>query len=218
MRKIFRFEEKKTDEARDEIQEAKIKSQYPKIIFFNSTDEDRKILDNLSYNIDFHSYGHRVKLKTEPGYGSCCLVNHNIPENAHEYNIFIIDMCNEIIKDYVSTEHQREIVTSESEAYIFCSHPQNIFNPLPISGKRLGETLRSISSKPSIIVIFANEYQEVTYELAHKTITRAEVFHKINAVTYSFYPISIPFLKNKAGKILNINKDLPEDLYNILNK
>jgi hypothetical protein len=181
------------------------KLSFPQIIYFNVRDEDKNALNSFPYNIDFRSYGHKVKLENQPGYGSYCLVNHNIPKNVHEYDIFIFDMCNEIIKDYNQEEHQRTRIPTEDESYIFCSHPQNIFDPIPLSGIELKPILLKKSEKPSILILFAGQRQEVKYDFAHKTKQGAHTFNTGTLSNYSFFPINFPFYQNKYGKSFIFN-------------
>jgi hypothetical protein len=202
-----------------EIKNPLKKTNSPKIISFNITEQDKNILESSRYTIDHCSLGYKVKLPKSSHDGNYCLPNHNFPANLHEYNVYIIDLCNNITKDYKADENLQDLVTGEEENYIYCPYPQNVFNSIPLSADILKNTFEEISMKPAIILIFSNFVDIVSYKHLKIIQNRRNIVNEYKFTNYSFSPFNVPILKDKSGTILKLfDKSNSTILGDILNK
>ena len=93
------------------------------------------------------------------------LLGFEFPENLHEYDVLLIDLGNKTIIDY-DTQVQDDIIRRGTNLKVLvCRHPQNQFDPRPLSSSilkyRIWET-----NKNMIIVIFASNDYEEKYHIA----------------------------------------------------
>ena len=75
------------------------------------------------------SLGKKV-IATYGHYDSSCrfLLNYNLPDNIHEYEIFIEDMCRDDEQEYHKEDHTRTYLEYDKAYYFYCNKPQNIFD------------------------------------------------------------------------------------------
>ena len=107
------------------------------------------------------------------------LLNHDIPDNVHEYKVFIIDLGNVKTVKYNSKEHTRERIIGEEACYFVSKRPETIFNPIPFGCEILRIRLQK-GSQPILKIIFQDVKQDVTYTLKEVTYCNEEKIEKTN--------------------------------------
>ena len=110
---------------------------------------DEDIIDYFSKDFDVYngSLGKMVDVTEEHKMFSSTnlLLNYDIPNNVHEYKVFIIDLGNIKTIKFKSKEHTREKIIGENAYYFVSKRPETIFNPIPYGC----EVLRTYLNKKS---------------------------------------------------------------------
>ncbi len=95
------------------------------------------------------------------------LLNHDYPENIHEYDVFISDLSNFEIIEYKNEDHQLNNIVG-NEAYYFVSEaPATHFNPIPFGCGLLKEKtcVDGKNNRPIINIIFQYKKQSINYKI-----------------------------------------------------
>lgn len=177
----------------------------PKICSFDLDNKTTEQLKLQGYNVESSSLGSLVKINNnEHGKGYYCLPNGIFPENLHEFELLIFDQFNIDEKYYINNEHEKTNIKDNNDKYIFCAYPQNIFDPRPFTSSIIKDQISIIQSKPSIVIIFANKFERIEYNIVTKGKYSTNPVSTINCTNYSFMPNEIPFKDNKLGKEVRI--------------
>jgi hypothetical protein len=93
---------------------------------------------------------------------------------------------------------------TDGETKLEVTHPTNIFDPRPLSFHLLNGELAEFSRKPSIIIVFADEEYETTYQPVHfRSNNYPKDLEKVKYSNYSFWP-NIPVRSQKHGLKSNV--------------
>lgn len=147
-------------------------------------------LANTGFSFYNGSIGYPTKIKYQR-YGTNCLPQERLPENFHEYEVVILDLTHAPVIPYNPASHTRENHKQTEAYYLFCEHPQTIFDPRPFSLKRLEKILSEMTTKHSLIIVFCSAEDKLPY----RTDRTSDIFERS---TYDFF--SVPYHENKAGK------------------
>ena len=138
-------------------------------------DVDQEIIDWLTPEFDVFngSLGTKVRVsKWDDSYVKL-LANYVMPDNLHEYDIFIIDFKIRESIPYRTTDHQRKSIEGKESAWYFrLEYPQNLFNPIPIGAYVLNKRLKTKTDKTPLVIIFQVSKESFEY-------------HSTNEVDYS---------------------------------
>ncbi len=189
----------------------------PRICCIDLDEEITKNLEKLNYNIYKGTLGQKIKIPTrDRDTNYPILLNYDLPDNLHEYDIIIVDLDNSKTIEYIAEDHKRKNVSGKSYISLVSIFPENIFDPRPFSGIILGEKINEPSNKSFLIIVFTTSNYEIEYQ-------SVEVFQDYNKKhepeTINIYS----FLKNvfiskiKIGKEAYI-QDIQDDFRNLLIK
>ncbi len=155
------------------------------------------------------SIGNLTRLHYSKGYVEC-LLNYKYPKNFQEYQVLIIDLNNdkEIFYDY--QQHQHKNSKSPEKHYLICSHPQDIFDPRPLSLKLMDEIISSNLDKGFLMVVFCSEDEKVMYNKTGNSYDNFEV----NNYEFTY---GVPYRTNKHG-LKTIIPNEQGELYSFLKK
>ena len=148
-------------------------------------DVDKNIIDYLHDDFDVYegSFGKIVNLENCFNYSSreLLLLNHDFPNNIHEYNVIISDLNNNVEIPYVDEEHTRRRIDGKKALYFACYRPTTLFNPKPFAAKILKQT--AIDNPRFIInLVFQSEKKEIEYCISDITSYQTK-----DAGTYTNY-------------------------------
>ena len=87
----------------------------------------------------------------------------NLPENLHEYHVFIGDTDNPNRRDYVSNEHQVSNIKAPEEKCLTCDRPINILDLRPYGSSELSKFFEHNSKQKRIKIVFLGAYNSVKY-------------------------------------------------------
>jgi hypothetical protein len=153
-----------------------------------------------------------VKGQNHRYHDTCLLLNHDYPENVHEYDVFISDLSNfEIIK-YKNEDHQRNDIVGDKAYYFISEAPATLFNPIPYSCGSLKEKIcvNGKNNRPIINIIFQYKKQTIKYTIrdtaayGHNDISYEETnySHTEDFTGTNIYGKEVQICDNKVAKIL----------------
>lgn len=128
-------------------------------------DLDKDCLNLLKDRFDVYdgSLGKPIDVSRKNHCGLNLLLNYELPQNIHEYDIFIEDMTEPDIIPYDKEENTRTEILG-SKAYYFMSYdPQTIFDPCPFGSSILNERIHQNRHKPAIRIAFQAPYKSIEY-------------------------------------------------------
>lgn len=128
-------------------------------------DLNKDCLDLLKDQFDVYdgSLGKPIDVSEKNYRGLNLLLNYRLPQNIHEYDIFIEDMIKPDKIPYDIEENTRTEILG-SKAYYFISYaPQTIFDPCPYGSSILKDSFHKDRNRPAIRIAFQAPYQSVKY-------------------------------------------------------
>ena len=93
----------------------------------------------------------------------------DIPDNLHEYHVFIADIGNNNKKAYIPSEHVIKRIEDSDPSYLSCEKPITVVDMRPFGSYYLESKLKSASIAKRIEVVFVGPYNEVKYTADHLT-------------------------------------------------
>jgi hypothetical protein len=143
------------------------------------------------------------------------LLDNDFPENFHEYDILILDLTNEIKKDFSLVTIGERKTKSKKLFSLICSYPTTIFDPRPLSASFLGQKIREVKNRKFIQIVFASEQYEVEYEVLEidDDYPKRHPNEKHQLYDFNHLPIS----NSRIGSEVTVLK-VRDDLQNLLRK
>ena len=87
----------------------------------------------------------------------------NLPDNLHEYHVFVGDTDIAIRRDYRDDEHQINIIADPEKRCLTCNRPINILDLRPYGSRQLWNFFNDKNKQKVITVVFLGEYNSVSY-------------------------------------------------------
>jgi len=156
-----------------------------------------------------------------------CLVNSNIPQNLHEYNIIILNLKKNDTIPYKLEDHSRQTVEGSSTRYLVSKYPENCFNPRQVSSYFLGSKLSEFLSHKIIIIVFTDEKKDTEYN--YMNLTNSGWDYNAGTSKFSNYQFcsQMPNSKNKFGNEMYaveksgiffdvLDKHIPNSTYDVV--
>jgi len=176
-------------------------SNEPKICLIDVNNEIADELDKLFSDVYRGSLGPRIELNAGRGDYNLCSLNNRFPANIQEYDIFIIDLTNQLTKEYKFEEQEKHVENEYSVNYLKGPYPSKYFNPRDLSMRILSNSILSIDHQVLVIYV-ADKCTKTTY---FPVIVKSNShFEDENIVTetYSKAP-GIMKCTNQTGEYLN---------------
>lgn len=126
---------------------------------------DEALINYLSERFDVYkgSLGQRIDVSKLNIHGLYLLPHDDIPENIHEYEVFIGDMQNDSLIPYVNNEHTKTCITGYDAYYLYSESPQTVYNMRPYGAYILKEELLKHRERPAIKIVFQAKREEFNY-------------------------------------------------------
>lgn len=170
----------------------------PKILTLNLTDKANEELERKGYHIYKGHLGKIVDTHNQKYNFKYLLLNYNFPENAHEYDIVIVDFSNEEIIDYYQTNNTRLRNKSENDEYLICRYPQNLFDPRGLSAYAFVNHMNEILKKECLLLVIQGKKELIDYKVVKENGDYPIDKGSQKASIYEFIPHD-HFYKNKFG-------------------
>lgn len=143
------------------------------------------------------------------------LLDYDFPVNFHEYDILILDLTNEIKKDFEPVAVTDRQTRSQKTLSLICSFPTTVFDPRPLTSSILGKRVREVKNRKFIQIVFASEQYEVDYEIVEITNEYPQRHPNEKHQLYDFN--YLPLATSRTGSEASILK-IREDISQLLNK
>ena len=91
------------------------------------------------------------------------LIDINIPDNLHEYHVFIHDMENPHVREYKAEEHFITHVENDEVRHLECRWPVNTLDLRPFGTHKLANRFRDIAGERRIEILFVGRENIVEY-------------------------------------------------------
>ena len=119
-------------------------------------DLDKDCSDYLNERFDVYdgSLGKPIDVSGKNYRGLNLLLNYKLPQNIHEYDIFIEDMVKSDKIPYSIQENTRKEILGTKVYYFVSNAPQTVFDPCPFGSFVLNEDIHKHRNKPAIRIAF----------------------------------------------------------------
>ncbi|MGD0712167.1 MAG: hypothetical protein ABR968_13420, partial [Bacteroidales bacterium] len=212
--KIKKTNEMIKEEATKEVKQIIPK---PKICCIDLTEDVTNSLSETGYIVFPGTLGaiREIPNKRSGDY-KLLLLDYKYPDNFHEFDALIIDLTNEIRKEFEPLTIEERKSKNNSLLYLACSYPATLFDSRPLSSSILFKKIGEVHNRKFIQIVFASKKYEVDYEIieisGYDTNRRQSEKHFLYEFNYSI-PVSEP----RTGKEVSICS-VQEDMYNFLKK
>lgn len=181
---------KKANDPLEQRSEQKSLYESPKIICIDLPDNVTKEIESRYKNTLKGTLGSIIRLprfeRRDQLYP--VLPDISIPLNAHEYDIFIVDLFGAKEIDYASRSHSKKHHSDLKSEVLAARHPQTIFNPRPLGSDFIGSSLRDIKNRDSLLIVFGAEVEMVDYDIYSDEFYALEHRGSLKFHTYCFHP------------------------------
>jgi hypothetical protein len=167
-------------------------------------------LKKIGTNTFEGTLGTKVKVSYPPTLNSrYLLLNCNLPQNLHEYDITIVDLEHFATVEYKYEDHTRESLAEKTSTYLVSSNPQTIFDPRPFGSHLLKTELDKIGNRKHLLIIFSSESYFIDYDPveitpgSHKRLPSM----KFNIYSLLEYPSLAETIYGREMKICKIQDD-----------
>lgn len=181
------------------------KFESPKILLLNISSDVCQELQNQNYIVFDGKLGASVKIPNNtPRKGFCCLPNHVFPDDLYEYEMLIVDLCDNGVNSYNPDEHKKDVIKGNKDLYFYCEYPATVFDSRAFSSSMLRDVIERQSNKPSIVIVFADEYEQVEYTIVNNEGNHVKTEYHETHSNYSFIGRSLPDHENLSGNRITL--------------
>ena len=108
----------------------------------------------------------------------------------------------------IQKNHKRKHIKGRSDLSLVSSYPETLFDPRALSSAILRNNLSTFMEKESILIVFADEQEKLTYYPVSITLRGPEHLNSEDHWIYDFYD-DMPINRNLAGKdtVVVFNKE-----------
>lgn len=171
----------------------------PRICLIDVESDCVETLTSRGFNCYSGTLGALVEVPNRSkGHRHQCLLNFDFPPNLHEYDIVVVDLQKQNKVPYSEKEHTRFETKGHEQTYSVSSYPETVFDPRPFSASILGNRLRPLVDRESILVVFATTYETACYHLVTITPDGTSSQPPITYASYDFYR-ELPSYSNDMG-------------------
>jgi len=185
----------------------------PKILLIDLKEPDSSLLRSKGFNCTSGTLGKQVEVPKESRHDEhICLLNHNFPDNLHEFDILVVNLQNVETVPYDPSDHLPTYVRGRETLAMRSRYPQTIFDPRSFSGAILASDLSGFIDKTAIIIVFAATKEETSYDFVRITERGIESMRESTYNTYSFIEgLRFPLSTNVFGKETHVAPGISTD-------
>jgi hypothetical protein len=189
--------------------EAKRKMKNPKVLLFDCSEDIKNELTEHRFNVENATFGSDVKIELKEGQVARIPLLMRLPQNIHEFEVFIIDMCG--VGAAITVQDIKNEAFGSFRFQI--KYPQNRFYCSAIAS----QLVLLDAPKKAIYIIFSGDY--FTYKCDTLDLGNPYQIDSMSGNTYDFfrdlttYPIDVC---RKHGEIVKVIQKSP--LSNLLLK
>ncbi|OWF78877.1 hypothetical protein B4900_11815 [Yersinia rohdei] len=171
---------------------------HPMICLFDFEKNVEDALVNLRFNYKIASFGSTINVNNKQYEEKFLKLNHNYPNNLHEFDIVMLDMTNNKSESFDPNKHIIKNTSGNKAHALLSTYPEQIFDPRPFSINIVSAQINELSVKKSIVIAFCGSETTFDYQLVEITARGASITDKQSYSNLAFYS-GFPILKNRYG-------------------
>ena len=159
---------------------AKEPHKHPMICLFDIEKNVEDELEKLNFNYVNASFGSTVKVSNKRHEEKLMKLNHEYPNNLHEFDVVMMDMTSTKSEDFDASQHSLNNTTGNKAHALLSAFPEQVFDPRQFSIHIASKQINELAGKKSIVIAFygseiTSEYQlvEITAHGPHVTDTNS---------------------------------------------
>lgn len=129
---------------------AKEPHKHPMICLFDIEKDVEDELEKLNFNYRNASFGSTVKVSNTRHEEKLMKLNHEYPNNLHEFDVVMIDMTCPKSEDFDASQHSLNNTTGTKAHALLSAFPEQVFDPrqfsIHIVSKQLNELTKKINN------------------------------------------------------------------------
>lgn len=121
-------------------------------------DDSLDYFKSLGFNVFEGSLGSVFNIDWNKTFSSVTpvLADWNIPQNIHEYHVFVHDMCNANKRLYIKEQHSEAEITEIKKRHIECDRPVSVFDIRPFGSYILSNRFSGACNKRQLNIVFVS--------------------------------------------------------------
>jgi hypothetical protein len=182
----------KDDTFEEEISKpAKEPHKHPMICLFDIEKNVECELEKLNFNYINASFGSTVKVGNKRHEEKLMKLNHEYPNNLHEFDVVMIDMTSPKSEDFDAGQHSMNNTTGNKAHALLSAFPEQVFDPRQFSIHIVSKQINELAGKKSIVIAFfgsefSSEYQFVEITARGSRVTDTNSYS--NSTFYDGFP------------------------------
>jgi len=145
------------------------------------------------------SFGSTVKVSNARHEEKLMKLNHEYPNNLHEFDVVMIDMTSPKSEDFNASQHSLNNTTG-SKAHAFLSaFPEQVFDPRQFSIHIVSKQINELARKKSIVIAFFGSEISTEYQFVEITAHGPRVTN-MNSYSNSAFYGSFPRSNSRHGR------------------
>jgi len=197
----------KDDTFEEEISiQVKEPHKHPLICLFDVEKEVEDELEKLNFNYESASFGSTVKVSNKRHDEKFMKLNHEYPNNLHEFDVVMIDMTNSKSEDFDASQHSLNNTTGNKAHALLSAYPEQVFDPRPFSIHIISKQINELARKKSIVIAFFGSEISSEYQFVEITAHGPRVTDTLSYSNSTFYG-GFPGANSRHGrKVKNPDK------------
>lgn len=179
--------------------------QHPMICLFDFENEVTKELERLKFNCVSASFGTNIKVNNKQYEEKLLKLNHDYPNNLHEFDIVMLDMTRNNTEDFNQNHHSLKDTRGSKAQALLSHYPEQVFDPRPLSINIVSAEIKELTNKKSIVIAFCGHENIVDYDFVEITANGAKVTAHYTYSNFNFYN-NVAQHSNKYGKKVFVPK------------
>lgn len=178
----------------------------PLICMVDMNIETIELLKSKKYNVTSASIGSPIVVNHENSESANWIsLNHDIPDNFHEFDVVVIDFCEEKnLVPYQKAAHGYSICGDYN--FLYSAYPERIFSPRLDSLKYLGDKINDLLEKNAIVIVFSGSYESTEYRTIKKVNGKNQWGPTLERSTSDLYK-GFPDYISRSGKKIKAAED-----------
>ncbi|QZN92016.1 hypothetical protein [Idiomarina abyssalis] len=161
--------------------------EHPMVCLFDFTKDVEEELRKLRFNYVIATFGSTVKVDNKKYDHKLMKLNHDYPNNLHEFDIVMLDLTNDKSKIFDTSQHVLRNTTGNKAHAILSVYPEQVFDPRPFSINVVSQEIDELRKKKSIVIAFCGIETSSDYQLVEITSTESRMTRKVSYSNLTFY-------------------------------
>jgi hypothetical protein len=190
----------KEDTLEEEVpKEAKEPHKHPMICLFDIEKDVENELKKLNFNYVNASFGSTVKVSNKRHEEKLMKLNHEYPNNLHEFDVVMIDMTNPKSEDFDARQHSLNNTTGNKAHALLSAYPEQVFDPRQFSIHIVSKQIKELAGKKSIVIAFFGSEVSSEYQFVEITAHGPRVSNTASYSNSTFYG-GFPGFNSRHGR------------------